>query len=270
MLDDRNPAEVTDGARTTRSEALRIAADLGARPDDVEAHLARLPERYVAAVSPRAVVRHTLMCQHPLAATEVRSRVLPGDQVPEGHAGIDELDVVALDHPGWFATVSGVVALHGGSVVAADAFGRDDGLAVDTFRVRKPAGAGSAWWARVEGDLGEAAAGRLAVRARVYDKARSERRRLERLPEVETRIHAEPDPSGTSTVVEVHTLDRIGVLYAIATALGELHLDLVVARVETIGHEVVDVFFVRDADGRPLDADHVRELTLAVRAALDM
>jgi [protein-PII] uridylyltransferase len=183
--------------------------------------------------------------------------------------GPDELDVVAIDHPGWFAKVAGVLALHGGSILAADAFTREDGLAVDTFRVRPPEGVGGSWWAGVEGDLAEAAAGRLAVRARVARKSRAEAHRLARRPEVATTVTTEPDPSGTSTILEVHTADRLGVLYAIATALAELELDIVVARVQTLGDEVVDVFYLRDAEDRPLDRDHVAELELAVRSALD-
>lgn len=269
VLDERRPEEIADGAASTREQALRLAPDLGATAPEVAAHLDLLPDRYAAAVSPRAVVRHTLMCRRAPGSAEIRSRVIPGDDDPEGHAGIDELDVVAPDHPGWFATVTGVVALHGGSVLAADAFTREDGIAVDTFRVEPPQGATGAWWALVEGDLSEAAAGRLAVRARVRRMARSEERRLARVPDVATRISTGPDPSGTATLVEVRTLDRLGVLYALATVLAELHLDLVVARVQTIGHEVVDVFSVRDARGGPLDADHLAELELAIRSALD-
>jgi [protein-PII] uridylyltransferase len=283
VLDERDPdtvGEVTlvDAGVATVREAQGLAPELGADPDAVREHLARLPERYAAAVSPRAVVRHTLMAASRPGPTEVRTRVTPAEDRPPAPAtggwrasdeALDELDVVALDHPGWFAKVAGVVALHGGSVVAADAFTRDDGLAVDTFRVKPPDGAAGSWWARVEGDLAEAAAGRLAVRARVLRKARRETRRLARLPEVPTSLTAEPDPSGRSTIVEVHTLDRLGVLYAIATALAELELDIVVARVQTLGHEVVDVFYLRDADGGPLDADHLAELELAIVSALD-
>lgn len=258
-----------DGEVTTARDAQELAPDLGADPAAVRDHLARLPARYAAAVSPRAVVRHTLMAGTRPGATEVRTRVTPGEGPTEGADGLDELDVVAIDHPGWFAKVAGVVALHGGSIVAADAFARDDGLAVDTFRVQPPQGTGGSWWAAVEGDLAEAAAGRLAVRARVMRKAKGEEHRLARLPAVDTKVATEPDPSGTSTIVEVHTLDRIGVLYAIATALAELDIDIVVARIQTLGHEVVDAFYVRDADGNRLDRDHVAELELAITSAID-
>ncbi|MTV26627.1 [protein-PII] uridylyltransferase [Nitriliruptoraceae bacterium ZYF776] len=260
---------VPDGEVTTARDAQDLAPELGADPADVRDHLAQLPARYAAAVSARAVVRHTLMAASRPGATEVRTRVTPGEGPREGDEGLDELDVVAIDHAGWFAKVAGVVALHGGSIVAADAFTRDDGLAVDTFRVQPPPGTGGSWWAAVEGDLAEAAAGRLAVRARVARKAKGEERRLARLPEVATKVATEPDPAGSCTIVEVHTLDRLGVLYAIATALGELELDIVVARVQTLGHEVVDAFYLRDADGNPLDRDHVAELELAITAAID-
>ncbi len=57
-------------------------------------------------------------------------------------------------------------------------------------------------------------------------------------------------------------------LYRIASALAELELDLVVAKVGTFGHEAHDVFTVRDAAGLPLDRDHETELVIAIEAAL--
>lgn len=269
VLEQTHPDEVGDGAVVTARDAQELAPELGSSADEVRDHLARLSSRYAAAVSPRAVVRHALMARTRPTPTEVRTRVTPGEDDPDGFDGIDELDVVALDSHGWFAKVAGVLALHGGSIVAADAFSRDDGLAVDTFKVQRPEGAGGSWWARVEGDLADAAAGRLAVRARVTRKARTDERRVAKLPEVPTTVEVQEDPAGRSTVVEVRTLDRIGVLYAIATALAELELEIVVARIATIGHEVADVFFLRDGDGSQLSEDHLAELELAVTAAVE-
>ena len=252
-------------AVATVREAQQLAPELGADAGAVREHLALLPTRYARSVSPRAVVRHTLMALRRPGPTEVITRVTPGEDRADER--IDELDVVVLDHPGWFAKVAGVVALHAGSILAADAFSREDGLAVDTFKVRPPEGSSGAWWAAVEGDLAEAAAGKLAVRARVLRQARASGWRPV-AGDIATRITATPDPAGRSTLVEVHTMDRVGVLYAIATALAELELDIVVARIQTLGREVVDVFSVRDADGKPLDADHLDELELAVAGAV--
>ena len=269
VFDEIDPDEVGDGAIVTARRAQELAPELGATADAVREHLARLPRRYASAVSPRAVVRHVLMTSGELGPTDVRTRVTPGEDDPDGHEGLDELDVVALDHPGWFSKVTGVVALHGGSVVAADAFSRDDGMAIDTFKVVPPPGAGGSWWARIEGDLDDVAGGRLAVRARVLRKARQERSRLAKLPQVDTKVAVSEDPGGRATVVEVRAQDRIGVLYAIATALAELEVDIVMARVQTMGHEVTDVFYLRDRTGQPLAPDHVTELELAGVGAID-
>jgi len=273
VLDVRSPDPTADDAAATARDAQAIAAELGSTAEAVREHLALLSSRYAAAVTPRAVVRHTLMTAPSTAAEpepgSLRTRVTPGLLEPDGVDGIDELDVVARDTPGMFAKVAGVLALHGGSIVAADAFARTDGVLVDTFRVQRPAGVTGSWWARVEGDLVDAAVGRLAVRARVARKARAAASRPGRRPEVPTRIHFEPDPSGRSTVVEVHTLDRIGLLYAIAGAIAELELDIVVARIQTVGHEVTDVFYVRDRRDGPLDDDQIAELELAIRSAIE-
>lgn len=281
-MPERPHRDEAGAATATADAAALLAGELGAEPTAVRDHLARLPDRYAAWVSPRAVVRHTLMAATPPTATEVRTRVTPGEPAavdpaaPAGDAAppeapdeleqLDELDVVAPDHPGWFAKVAGVLALHGGSVVAAHAFTRDDGLAIDTFRVRRPRDATASWWARVEGDLADAAAGRLALRARVLREAR--RQRPVGIVPVPTGLSVSTDPTGRATVVEVRTEDRLGVLYAIASALAELELDLVVARAETAGREVVDAFTVRDRLGRALEPDHVAELELAVPAAI--
>ena len=269
VLDERSPDPSADDAAATARDAQSIAVELGSTPEAVREHLALLSSRYAAAVTPRAVVRHTIMTATLPEPGSVRTRVTPGLQEPGGVDDIDELDVVARDTPGTFAKVAGVLALHGGSIVAADAFARTDGVLVDTFRVQRPAGATGSWWARVEGDLVDAAVGRLAVRARVARKARAASSRPGRRPEVPTRVHFEADPSGRSTLVEIHTLDRIGLLYAIAGAIAELELDIVVARIQTVGHEVTDVFYVRDRRDGPLDADQTSELELAIRSAIE-
>ena len=269
VLDETHPDEVADGAVVTIDQAPRLAVELGTTADAVRDHLASLPRRYAAAVDPRAVVRHTLLATAAPGPTEVRTRVTPGRDRPEaGLDAYDQLDVVAVDAPGRFARVVGVIALNGGSVVGASAFTRDDGAAVDTFTLVPPDGAPASWWPRVEGDLVEAVAGRLALRARVGRRARQEQRRLRKLPEVTTTVDVRPDESKAASVIEVRTQDRVGALFAIADALAELALDVVVARVQTIGHEAVDVFTVRDADGHPLDQDHVTEVRLAVTTSL--
>ena len=77
------------------------------------------------------------------------------------------------------------------------------------------------------------------------------------------------DASDTATVVEVRAHDAPGLLWRVGRALGECGLDVRAARVETLGAEAVDVFYVTDGDGKLLtDGDLRRTIVHAVLAAL--
>jgi [protein-PII] uridylyltransferase len=84
------------------------------------------------------------------------------------------------------------------------------------------------------------------------------------------RVRVDNHASAASTVLEVHAPDRVGILYGITTALGELDLDIRLAKVATLGQEVVDTFYLRTATGeKVIDRDHLRELERAVLHGLD-
>lgn len=55
--------------------------------------------------------------------------------------------------------------------------------------------------------------------------------------------------SASSTVVEVRAHDSVGLLYRLTRALAEAGLDVRSARISTLGAEVVDAFYVVEADG---------------------
>src|SRR4029077_19718296 len=71
------------------------------------------------------------------------------------------------------------------------------------------------------------------------------------------------DASHTATVVEVRAHDAPGLLWRIGRALGECGLDVRAARVETLGAEAVDVFYVAGTGGRPVTDAHTRGLIAA-------
>jgi [protein-PII] uridylyltransferase len=77
------------------------------------------------------------------------------------------------------------------------------------------------------------------------------------------------DASRTATVVEVRAHDAPGLLWRIGRALGECGLDVRAARVETLGAEAVDVFYVVGAGGRPVtDAPTRGKIAAQVLSAL--
>ncbi|MFG2014287.1 [protein-PII] uridylyltransferase [Actinomadura geliboluensis] len=106
--------------------------------------------------------------------------------------------------------------------------------------------------AGLEADLRRMLAGRLDVADRLERRARSMRTR----PGVTVpppRVMILDDASRTATVIEVRAHDRPGLLWRIGQALGSRDLHIRAAQVDTHGAEAVDVFYVVNDEGHPLD-----------------
>ncbi len=186
-------------------------------------------------------------------------------------AGGREATVVAPDRPGVFCHVAGVLALHGLDVLAARAWSSDDGLAVEHFHV-EPAFGKEPDWDAVADDVADALEGDLPIEARLAARARqyAGRPAVRAAAPARTQVAVHSEASDTATVVEVRAPDRIGTLYRITRVLADLGLDIRSAMVATIGHEVVDSFYVVDAAGGKLtDDDRLAAVEVALREVLD-
>ncbi|HEX2700487.1 MAG TPA: [protein-PII] uridylyltransferase [Acidimicrobiales bacterium] len=184
--------------------------------------------------------------------------------------GRDEvLTVVTDDHPGVFSRVAGVVALHGLDVVAASAYSSDDGRALAEFRVSDPFRSVTPW-PRIVVDLEAALEGRLALDARVAERAHTYGRGTARLRPQPATVSFHADASAVATVIDVEATDGVGVLYRITRALAEFDLDIRSAKVQTLGGRVVDAFYVRDRSGAKItDPALLTEIERAIVHSLD-
>ncbi len=178
--------------------------------------------------------------------------------------------VVAFDRPGLLTAVTGVLALKGLNVRSADVSSYED-LAVEVFVVEPARGR---WpdWPTVASDIHDALAGTLALdellaeRRKVYGS----RRRTSSPRPVDAEITVDNAASALSTVVEVRAEDAVGLLHHVTRALFDCDVDIVAARVATIGHEVVDAFYVRDSasGGKATDPALAHRIERAVRSTL--
>jgi [protein-PII] uridylyltransferase len=176
--------------------------------------------------------------------------------------------VAAPDRPGLLSAVAGTLALHGMDVRAANVSG-EDGVAVEVFTVEVARGT----WpdtARLREDLAAvlsdptALAERLSARGRVYP---APRRSAAHLPGADVRV--DNDASESATVLEVRARDEVGLLHRITRVLFEASLDVVSARVSTLGELVVDAFYVREAEGAKVtDSDRLGQIITAIWASL--
>jgi [protein-PII] uridylyltransferase len=217
-------------------------------------------------------VRDVLEDSRPVsdAATEATSafpsqedRELMARGVFDVVAAPPRVTVVAPDRPGLLARVAGTLALRGVSVRSAQV-ASDGAMAVEVFLV-EPSVDRFPDWAKVKDDVAAALDDRLALDALLAERAQAYaamyRVRAARPPEA--LVLFDDEASDTSTVIEVRAADGVGVLYRITAALTACGLDVRSAKVLTLGHEVVDTFYVN-----PVPVDQRSGIEEAVLRAL--
>jgi [protein-PII] uridylyltransferase len=97
--------------------------------------------------------------------------------------------------------------------------------------------------------------------------ARTERYRTGRPApaDADVQVLVDLEASSFATVVEVHAPDDLGLLARVAAVFADLELDVALAIVSTVGERVVDVFYLRDADGQKVtSSDALDRLHAAV------
>ncbi len=239
-------SDVTMRAREVES----YEPGLAGRAEDV---LATLPPSYLQSTSVPDMVDDIRLLLQPPDKGQIRYRVY--ERTESGEAAVT---VCVRDRPGTLARTAGVFALNRISVLRAHAFSTSAGLALERFVVRLPDERG---WEGFLEDLEASYSGRLALEARLERKIHDYRPPQPIDPEV--RILTEE--SSHSTVIEVRAPDTLGLLFALTAALTDLDLDIHVAKIDTLGHRVVDVFYVRNAWGEKLTEEQCSEVERSIR-----
>jgi len=176
-----------------------------------------------------------------------------------------EVTIVAPDRPGLLWEAAGVLASHRLAVRSANATSHGK-MAVAAFTV-VPEYGDPPDADLVTSDLRRALEGRLDVAERLERRMRAHRDSP--VPVAPPKVTLVDDASSTATVIEVRAHDRPGLLWRIGRALGDCGLDVRAARVETLGAEAVDVFYVVDASGGPVGGTRIRgKIAAQVLAAL--
>ncbi|HEX2239553.1 MAG TPA: HD domain-containing protein, partial [Actinomycetota bacterium] len=243
---------------------LPVRSDVAAKAREIEAYeptlagraeevLDSLPASYLSATAVPEAVDDIRLLLSPPKQGQVRCRI---DEATEPGQAL--LTVCCRDRPGTLARTAGVLALNRLSVLQAQAYSTTTGLALERFVIAAPEAPS---WERLTADLEAAYSGRLALDARLEKKARDYRPATPIVPEV--RVLQEE--SEHSTVIEVRAPDALGLLYAVTAALTDLDLDIHVAKIDTLGERVVDVFYVRTLWDAKLDGEQAAEVELSIR-----
>jgi [protein-PII] uridylyltransferase len=238
--------------------------------------------KLVEGIDPRLVVQLTTR----QAARHVK--LVHGTQAKQPPVGLEvhcypmkghsELAIVAPDEPGVLAAIAGALTANRVDVLGA-VLGHVETpqrhLVVDTFYVRDLKGEAitddDPRWARLLTDLRELLVGTpdpgavASLIAKRRPKSGMPKRVTPGVP-TEIKLH---DDSTAATIVEVFTLDRVGVLYAITQTLADLGFDISLAKVSTEGEKVADVFYVTRGGKRITDEQERAVLLQRLRLAVE-
>ena len=228
----------------------------------VKAHLAMVPDRYLAQTSVQRMAAHLRLIARLEAGGPLATELFHHPDL-----GSSDLVVVTRDVPGLFSLIAGTLAAHGVNIISAQIATRADGIAIDTFQVNDATGevvTSAGQWSRTLDGLARVLTNEQSVDVLL------ERRRAGGRPSVvgqaPPKIAIDNRLSDEYTVIEVKSPDRLGLLHLITRTLSGLGLDIASARIATEIDQAVDTFYVLDRHGRRLEkADDIER----VRTTLD-
>ncbi|MEU0096019.1 [protein-PII] uridylyltransferase [Kribbella sp. NPDC006257] len=161
------------------------------------------------------------------------------------HAGDLRVNVAVPDQVGTLATVAGVLAV--------------ERLAVRSAVITSVDGLGISQWS-VAGSVPDP----VRLRDRLAVALRDDTDLVRRLSArdssavrkvVASKVDLLPEASETATVLQVRAHDRPGLLYDVTAAIASTGADIRSAHVSTLGAECVDVFYLTDSTGAPLEEE---------------
>ena len=225
--------------------------------EELVAHFEALPPRYFQIHSAREI-HDDLLLAHRFMRLQLAEEDKPLAPVVNLHnepdRGYSVVRVCTWDRAGLFAKMAGSLSAVGLTILTAQIFTRQDGIALDTFFVTDAFTGKLATvaqrdefeklLARVLGgsdvDLHELIAQQKISRP-LYQAYTGE--------QIPTQIVFDNEMSDSRTFIEIETEDRIGLLYTIASTLAELEVDISTARILTEKGAAIDSFYVRELDG---------------------
>lgn len=198
--------------------------------------------------------------------------------VPSRHPEAAEICVIAEDRPGLLAAITAAISASRLEVHAAQIHSRvvPVGELIESVASHERSGANPSpddagervqavdlFWVRDRGEGVEGVARALprlvrdliALLAGEVDATELAGRRsnsasyVNATPRVRTQVSIDNRASPRHTVIEILARDRPGLLFTIADALHRLGLSIAVAKINTEGMRVADVFYVSEVDG---------------------
>ncbi|MFU8804077.1 MAG: ACT domain-containing protein, partial [Bradymonadaceae bacterium] len=197
--------------------------------------------------------------------------------IPE--RGITEIIVSTHDIPGALAKIAGVISSMDLNILTATIVTTSSGRTVDIFHIAhsSPAVLGPSEpqaltdprrIKRLTERLHAVLDGSLDVMELLEQRIRQARLAPRPTPSVETTVTAHQELSDGFTVIEVRAPDRLGLLYKVTRTLWQHGVSTHFSKIDAIGTQVIDTFYVENLDGGKLSTEKTAELVQGLLAAV--
>jgi [protein-PII] uridylyltransferase len=258
------PVDREELIKETQERARQLLAVAGVTPDEVTRTWARLSEAYFLRHTSDELAWHTRV----LALRDPDSDEPVVALEPESERGSTAVLTFAPQRYHGFARATAVLDQLGLTIVDARITPTDDGFSLDVYHVLEEDGSVITDAER----LGEIERALWRSLRHPEDAPASVSRRAPRqvrMFNTATQVIVSHDERNRRSVVELVAGDRPGLLFDVAKVLMEERVELLGAKIMTVGERAEDVFYVSDRENQPLSGAAAEQLQERLSQALN-